>query len=200
MTVRVEDNDGGAGNAGFPVVVKDFVFSIDAGSDAEANEGTAFARSIAVSGPPDKASWFVVDYGDGTASEDLALAPGALGQPGTAALSHVYLDNGTYEVALSLIDADGYSYRDSLKVTVSNVSPTVKLSKSRIESRGWIEVTGSFADPGADTWTGTIDFGDGGGPQPLSLNADKTFRLGHSYWECAMTKETRESLAVRPWW
>ena len=36
-------------------------------------------------------------------------------------------------------------------------------------------------DPGADTWTGTVDYGDGGGAQPLSLNVDKTFSLNHTY-------------------
>jgi len=40
---------------------------------------------------------------------------------------------------------------------------------------------GSFADPDADTWTATVDYGDGTGAQPLVLNADKTFALGHTY-------------------
>ncbi|MEX0974477.1 MAG: hypothetical protein WD024_03865 [Bacillota bacterium] len=84
-------------------------------------------------------------------------------------MSHTYVDNGTYLVALSLIDADGYAYGDSFAVTVSNVAPTVKLSKSWINSRGWVGVTGSFTDPGEDTWTATIDFGDGSGPLSLTL-------------------------------
>ena len=41
--------------------------------------------------------------------------------------------------------------------------------------------TGSFADPGADTWTASVDYGDGSGPHPLALNPDKTFALGHTY-------------------
>jgi hypothetical protein len=40
---------------------------------------------------------------------------------------------------------------------------------------------GSFVDPDADTWTGTVDYGDGAGPQPLALNPDKTFALQHTY-------------------
>ena len=40
---------------------------------------------------------------------------------------------------------------------------------------------GSFADPGADTWTGTVNYGDGTGDQPLALNPDKTFNTGHTY-------------------
>ena len=41
--------------------------------------------------------------------------------------------------------------------------------------------SGSFADPGADTWTATVNYGDGSGDQPLALNPDKAFSLGHVY-------------------
>jgi len=41
--------------------------------------------------------------------------------------------------------------------------------------------SGSFSDPSADTWTATVNYGDGSGDQPLALNADKTFALSHPY-------------------
>src|SRR5262249_30580575 len=41
--------------------------------------------------------------------------------------------------------------------------------------------TDSFTDPDPDTWTATVDYGDGSGAQPLALNADKTFSLQHVY-------------------
>jgi peptidoglycan/xylan/chitin deacetylase (PgdA/CDA1 family) len=41
--------------------------------------------------------------------------------------------------------------------------------------------TGSFADPGAETWTATVNYDDGSGTQPLTLNPDKTFALVHTY-------------------
>ena len=41
---------------------------------------------------------------------------------------------------------------------------------------------GSFVDPGlGQTWTASINFGDGSGFQPLSLNPDGSFDLNHSY-------------------
>jgi hypothetical protein len=40
--------------------------------------------------------------------------------------------------------------------------------------------TGSFTDPGADTWTATVDYGDGSGVQPLALTG-KDFVLSHVY-------------------
>ena len=42
---------------------------------------------------------------------------------------------------------------------------------------GW----GSFIDRGVNTWTATVDYGDGGGPQPLALNPGQSFQLGHTY-------------------
>ncbi|MCX6362893.1 MAG: hypothetical protein NTW58_01740, partial [Actinobacteria bacterium] len=40
---------------------------------------------------------------------------------------------------------------------------------------------GSFADPGADTWTGAVDWGDGSARTALRLRADKTFTLAHRF-------------------
>lgn len=40
---------------------------------------------------------------------------------------------------------------------------------------------GSFTDPGEDVWTATVNYGDGSGDQPLTLNSDKTFLLNHRY-------------------
>ena len=40
--------------------------------------------------------------------------------------------------------------------------------------------SGSFTDPGLDTWTATVDYGDGSGTQPLALSG-QAFSLNHSY-------------------
>jgi hypothetical protein len=39
---------------------------------------------------------------------------------------------------------------------------------------------GSFTDPGADVWSGTVNYGDGSGVGSLTL-ANKTFSLSHAY-------------------
>jgi Concanavalin A-like lectin/glucanases superfamily/PKD domain/Matrixin len=41
--------------------------------------------------------------------------------------------------------------------------------------------SGSFIDPGADTWTATVNYGDNSGTSALALNPDKTFSLNHTY-------------------
>jgi Ca2+-binding RTX toxin-like protein len=58
----------------------------------------------------------------------------------------------------------------TIPVHVSGLAPTVTATRSGLV------VSGSFTDVGDDqTWTGTIDVGDGNGPQVLVLNADRTF-------------------------
>jgi hypothetical protein len=91
-------------------------------------------------------------------------------------------DNGLYVVTLSATDKDGGVGTAVQNITVANVPPTVILPPS-IGTQANVPFFqgGSFTDPGADTWTATVDYGDGLGAQPLSLNADKTFTLSHSY-------------------
>lgn len=40
---------------------------------------------------------------------------------------------------------------------------------------------GSFTDADSTSWTATVNYGDGGGNEPLPLNPDKTFTLSHQY-------------------
>jgi hypothetical protein len=67
--------------------------------------------------------------------------------------------------------------------TVQNVAPTVSVgSNATIDEGNAFSRAGSFTDPGTqDTWTATVDYGDGSGVQSLTLNPDKTFALDHVY-------------------
>lgn len=65
---------------------------------------------------------------------------------------------------------------------MNNVAPAVDAGAGgTIDEAGTFTGSGSFADPGADSWTATVDYGDGSGAQALALNPDKTFSLGHTY-------------------
>jgi hypothetical protein len=94
-------------------------------------------------------------------------------------------DNGTYVVTLTATDKDGGSSSASQTIDVTNVAPTVALAGAAMAAgvRGQsLDFTGSFTDPGsADTWSATVNYGDGGGPQPLVLGPGKTFSLSHAY-------------------
>ena len=65
-------------------------------------------------------------------------------------------------------------------VTVNNVAPSVDAGgDATIDEGGSISRSGSFTDPGTDTWTATVNYGDGSGTNPLTL-VGKTFSLSHT--------------------
>ncbi|HET9667624.1 MAG TPA: DUF11 domain-containing protein, partial [Desertimonas sp.] len=119
-----------------------------------------------------------VDYGDGAGAVPLSLAADKSFQ-----LSHTYLDNGSYAVTVS-VDDGHTSDSDSFQVTVSNVAPSVLAGlDATIAAGGTLSRPGSFSDPGSlDSWTATVDYGDGSGTQPLLLpSLDHSFQLLHTY-------------------
>jgi ELWxxDGT repeat protein len=53
-------------------------------------------------------------------------------------------------------------------------------SQTMINEGTSVLTTGSFHDPGSDTWVATVDYGDGSGLQPLALTGN-AFTLSHLY-------------------
>ena len=77
-------------------------------------------------------------------------------------------------------------YRTNAVVVLSevvHVPPAVGLPvPEQINPGETYSAQGSFFDPNVDdTFTATVDYGDGSGPQALVLNPDKTFALTHVY-------------------
>ena len=65
--------------------------------------------------------------------------------------------------------------------TILNVVPSVDAgAASTINEGDAYTGSGSFADTADDTWTATVDYGDGSGVQPLTLTGT-TFALSHTY-------------------
>jgi uncharacterized delta-60 repeat protein len=119
---------------------------------------------------------------------------GIFGETGAAAtrgnevgISPTYLLNGLdgpsiQTVALRVTDPDGLTSTATATITVTNVPPAVSVGGAVTLPKGaTLSRTGSFTDPGPDTWTATVDYGDGSGTQPLALTAAKTFSLSHTY-------------------
>ena len=83
-------------------------------------------------------------------------------------------------------DQDGVAGGDYVRdfvVGAPQVPPTLNLSTPPAIDEGQaLDLAGSFTDPDAgDAWTATVNYGDGGGTLPLTLQADKTFALSHTY-------------------
>ena len=78
---------------------------------------------------------------------------------------------GSYGVAVRVTDAAGSSAVATAVVVAQNVVPMVDAGGDvTLDVAGHLARGGSFADPGADTFTATVDLGDGSGVQPLALD------------------------------
>ena len=94
---------------------------------------------------------------------------------------HRYATDGGYKVGLFVFDAYQLEATETV-VTIRNVAPTIFFDGSFggvDEGSPW-SVQGGFTDPGTDPWSATVNYGDGGGSQTLTLS-DKLFTLSHTY-------------------
>jgi hypothetical protein len=102
--------------------------------------------------------------------------------------THPYLDDNptgtgsdTYAIGVTVTDNDTGSGSASSTVTVNNVAPSVIAGADAAINEGdTFSGAGSFTDPGADTWTATVNYGDGSGTSPLALSG-MGFSLSHVY-------------------
>lgn len=135
---------------------------------ASYNEGASIAFNGAGSSDPDDVVLtYAWDFGDGATSTDQ--------NP-----SHTYADDGDYTVSLTVSDGT-LNDTESTTAHVVNVAPTVNAGADGQENEGALFTQGgSFTDPGADSWSATVDYGDGSGVQALTLSG-KNFTLSHTY-------------------
>jgi len=131
--------------------------------------GAAIAMSAAASLDPNGTiATYTWDFGDGATATGPAVA-------------HVYAQDGVYPVRLVVTDGDGLTDTVVTTATVTNVAPAVApIAGAALLVHQAYQASGSFADPGGDSWTATVDYGDGAGPAPLAIEG-RTFALAHAY-------------------
>jgi PKD repeat protein len=202
VTVTVADDDGGSDTETFTVTVA------NAGPTLAVVGGQAVAEG-AVLGIADIGTFtdpgfdnpanplaggeltetftYSVNWGDGTAADTGAATVDAAGSravltAGSFDGQHIYADDGTYTVTVTVTDDDGGSDTRTFQVTVGTVNPTVSFSGSNLNLnaagqpvpfsgvRGQpLYFDGTFTDPGFDnpalgsreSFTYSINWGDG---------------------------------------
>ena len=111
---------------------------------------------------------WVIDWGDGTVDELEGPAEWA---------SHVYADDGEYEITVTAIDEDG-EYQATRVVTVENVAPEALVDGPAVVNEGALYTLNLEAfDPGDDAVTWLVDWGDG----QTDVLDDISGRLTHRY-------------------
>ncbi len=146
-----------------------------AGGPYSVDEGTSITFNALGSDPENDPLTFAWDLDDDGIFETLgqSVTFSAEGIDGPSAHSYV--------VRVQVIDSNGFSAIDQTTLDVMNVAPVVDGgSDATIQPGAVFSRSSSFTDPGADTWTATVDYGDGTGVQPLAL-ADTSFELNHLY-------------------
>jgi hypothetical protein len=153
---------------------------VNAGPDGSSVQGDNFTSSGSFTDPDVGQTWTAtVDWGDGAGPVPLPLTPAK-----TFNLTHRYMAAGNYTVSVAVKDNANVIGTDTFVVNVvPNAIPIVNGGADEIVAQGGTFVRGgSFVDPNPNqTWTGTINWGDGTATAPLTLNADKTFNLSHAY-------------------
>ena len=172
--ITISDQDDGTGKDSFRLKVKDYLLQLQAGEDTAVTEGESFAREVQVQGPADKIKSAEVDFGDKSAVYQLKPS-------GILLLNHTFRDDGTYKVTVRITDIDGDEYTGSFNVIVKNTAPDVNAGTGiNITRNETFRSSGSFSDPGQDSWKAEVNYGDGSGWQLLNLDG-WDFSLQHSY-------------------
>ncbi|HEU4996539.1 MAG TPA: DNA/RNA non-specific endonuclease [Gemmatimonadaceae bacterium] len=134
------------------------------------SEGSSVAMSGAASTDPDgDALTYAWSFGDGSSGSG-------------ASLTHTYAQDGNYSVTLTVTDVRGLSSTVTSSATIGNVAPSVSIGAvgPALLPGETFTGSGSFTDPGADSWSASIDYGDGAPSAALGLGS-KTFSLSHTY-------------------
>lgn len=116
----------------------------------------------------------VIDWGDG----DVVQIP-PLAAPGGISGTHVYADNGTYEIIVSLRDSAGRNVEQKTNLLVVNSNPSLVAAGNLnlIAGVQFESIVATFSDPGftkpgtsSETFTGNINWGDGSPSEPATLS------------------------------
>ncbi|MCC5575166.1 DUF11 domain-containing protein [Microtetraspora sp. AC03309] len=153
---------------------------VSAGPDVTVTVGETLQRTVTFT-DPGSTSWTAsVDYGDGTGPQPVTVT----GQQ--IVLEHQWATAGTYPVTVKVKDDGDLESTASFTATVvpaetPNQAPKVTLTGPATVTEGstWTG-RGSFTDPDSTSWTFTADYGDGTGPQPLTLTAGQ-LKLTHVF-------------------
>ena len=140
-------------------------------------EGTTLIFDASASSDPDVGR---DDLGrNETLSYQWQFSDGATATGRTA--THTFAKFGSYTATLTVTDAFGWPNSFTQMLNINDVAPAVSVLRDTTLIAGEsYSASGRFSDPGADVWSASVNYGDGGAVQLLSL-VDKSFTVAHTY-------------------
>jgi hypothetical protein len=184
VSLTVTDDQGSTETASRVVAVSNAVPVIDdLTAPQHADEGSEVVATVQATDPAGDHDQITFSW---TVSQN--SVPVATGTGSTVRFTPA--DDGEYLIAVVAADEDGgESQPETHVVVVRNVDPEVFIDggSGTIDSAGNFSATGYFVDPGDDSWSVAVDFGDGtvansaDGTGRVVLNPDNTFSFSHQY-------------------
>ena len=164
-----------SGTAQFDVAVKELPPVIEAIPAQEVNEGTMLSVQVSASNPYQSLSYSLGPGAPAGASINPVTGVFTWTPPvgsTVAAVTVVVADQGDPSVTASTV----------FNISVNDVAPTVTLVPTLVAARPkTVKQEGTFTDPGDETWTATVNYGDGSKTKSLPLSSSKTFLFSHDY-------------------
>ncbi|MBN2211642.1 MAG: PKD domain-containing protein [Sedimentisphaerales bacterium] len=153
IALMADDGQGGVNIDTATLIINNVAPTPNAGPDQiikEGDQAILFGSFTDPYGDNDGPFSYAWNFGDGSPIVEQLNA------------THVFKDNGVYQVTLSVTDKDGGVGMDTAVVVVENVAPTVYAGDDKVAQEGQlVAFSGVVTDPGDDTFTYLWDFGDG---------------------------------------
>jgi len=183
-TVTVTDSLGHTGSGSRPEPVIDLAPVVTA-SPVTIPEDFSGQLTLATFTDASVGPWHVrIDGGPGPVLDEELATPGPIEVPYDASFG-----NRTFTIIVG--DRGGLISTVTVPVTVANVAPSVgpidiegDVTNGQPLEGGSVAVDAAFTDPGAnsdETYTCTVDYGDGAGPQPGELDPGICYGPVHTY-------------------
>jgi hypothetical protein len=178
VTITATNSDGSTATTSFNVSLTDVAPSVVV---------TTSPTSLVVENATVSAGGSFSDYDD---SVTLSASEGSISQTGNTNGTWSWsetapLSDGLHKVTITATNSDGSTSSTNFTFTVTDVAPSVTFAGNSglvaVNAGQPLSLTGSFTDPDGDQGTGTVNYGDGSGVQPLALAPNHTFTLHHTY-------------------
>ncbi len=185
VQVCVTDDDGGTDCDSFTAAISNVAPTVNAGGDQSADEGSAVSLLPATFTDPglQDAHTAMINWGDGITETGTVVT-------NTVSGSHLFVDNGNYTVQVCVTDDDGGMGCDSFTAVINNTNPTLSsvAITSNINENEIAALNGNISDLGAsDTFTLTVDWGDGISDTFAYISGTVTFTETHLYLDDSQT-------------